>query len=338
MDKPILSLAPFQGITTSHFRSVFFKYFSGYDRAYAPFLKAIREPMARSHFRDLLEESPRSGGGLGRNGGQPGGQGPYRLIPQVLTKDGNELLDTARRLAALGYTEVNINMGCPFPMVANKGRGSGILPHPQVVDKMLVIALGKSPIPISIKLRTGRSDAGEIYPILEILRSYPLAEIILHPRTGIQMYEGRADLAAFGDALALSDRSLAYNGDIFSRADWEERAALFPKVSHWMLGRGALRNPFLAREIRGDPPGPAERFSLLRAFHNEYFELQASRFGSGKQTLDIMKGLWYYLCHSLPQPQESFLALRRCKQAADYLNQVESLLQKAQAAALAGGA
>jgi tRNA-dihydrouridine synthase B len=309
-DRLILSLAPFQGITDSLFRRIFFSCFSGYDRAYAPFIKAVAGKASDSHYRDVRGEAG----------------APYGLVPQLLCNRGDELLESARRLAGMGFREVNLNMGCPFPMVANKKRGSGILPHPEMVDRMLSQALPACPLKVSVKLRLGRKSAQEMRPILDVLNRHPLTELILHPRTGIQMYRGSVDLEGFGEFLSLSRHPVAYNGDILSLGDFQERRRRFPSVAHWMLGRGALRNPFLAAEIKGHAPGAEERSALIKRLHDEYFSAQAARFGSGKQLLDIMKALWTYLAWSLHEPEAFLVKARRIKDMERYTRLIQESL------------
>jgi tRNA-dihydrouridine synthase B len=307
---PIISLAPFQGITDFRFRRVFFQVFPGYDKAYAPFIKAIAGPFSASHLRDLLDPPPEG----------------VAIVPQVICNEAEALAGTAARVADLGYGEINVNMGCPFPMVANKKRGSGILPHPDLIDRMLDGALPRCPVPVSVKLRLGRFAAEEMLAVLGVLNRYPLEEIVLHPRTGVQLYGGSADLGRFGEFLSLSRIPVAYNGDILSREDWAERAKTFPSVKHWCLGRGALRNPFLAAEIRGEAPAGAERIAAVARFHDAYYGIQVERIGRNKQLLDIMKAVWQYLAHSLPEPEEFLLEVRRVKTVDRYRAAVDRAL------------
>lgn len=299
---PFISLAPMQGLTTKEYRRAFFARFGGYSRAYAPFVKAVAGKVAARHYREILSEA----------------EAPYDLVPQVICNDGNELAETARQVAGLGYRELNVNLGCPYPMVANKRRGSGILPHPDTIDRMLEGGIRGSPISISVKLRLGRSSPAEAPAVFEVLDRYPLAEVILHPRTGIQMYEGRADAERFAECLSLSRHPLTYNGDILEPAGYRALKRRLPAVARWMIGRGALRNPFLALEILSREPGGRERIAALDAFRREYEETYERRFGGTRQLLDIYKGFWSYLAFSFPRPEERLMELRRLKSLEAY--------------------
>ncbi len=308
---PRISLGPLQGITVAPFRAIFFDLFDGYDASYAPFIKAVSTPCSDRHYRDIL--------------GGPGSSPP--LIPQILCKTGPELRESARRIAGYGYGELNINMGCPFPMVASKGRGSGLLDKPDQIDRMLGEGLAGSPLKVSVKLRLGRNSKDEMHRVVEVLNRHELCELILHPRTGIQMYQGRVDLEAFGEFLALSRHPVAYNGDIRSLRDIEALSARFPGVSHWMLCRGALMNPFLASEAKGIAPEPGRRREALARYHERYLEAYVSRFGRGKQALDVMKGFWSFLAYSFAGAEGFLARMRRLKGFERYDELVEEIME-----------
>lgn len=311
MPDDFFSLAPLQGLTTKEFRRAFFARFSGFSRAYAPFVRSVPARVSPNHYRDILSEAGAA----------------YDLVPQVICNDPGELAETARQVAGLGYRELNVNMGCPYPMVANKRRGSGILAHPELIDRMLDGGIAGSPIPISVKLRLGRAEPGESQAVFDVLNRYPLAEVILHPRTGIQMYEGKADADAFAACLALSRHPLTYNGDILRPSDYRELKERFPAVRRWMIGRGALRNPFLARGILGGLPGGEGRLAALDAFRLDYEAAYRERFGGTKQLLDVFKGFWTYLVWSFPRSEELLVSLRRLKSLDAYRDWADALFR-----------
>jgi tRNA-dihydrouridine synthase len=298
-----------QGITSKAYRELFFARFPGFSRAYAPFIRSVPDIVSSRHFKDLLGEA----------------DAPYELVPQIICNDPGELACTAAQIADLGYREMNVNMGCPYPMVAHKKRGSGILSHPELIDRMLGEGLPRCPIPVSVKLRLGRHDPAESKAVFEVLNRYPLAEVILHPRTGIQMYSGSPDLERFAECLALSHHPLTYNGDILTREGFRGLAARFPAVRRWMIGRGALRDPFLGSEILGRAPSWPERLAALESFRRGYEESFERRFGRTKQYLDSLKGFWAYLAWSFPRPEERLAELRRVKRVDDYEAWADSL-------------
>ena len=89
--------------------------------------------------------------------------------------------------------------------------------------------------------------------LIPVFNRYPLKRIIVHPRTGVQMYAGTVDLDAFESCLANITHPVVYNGDIHNLDRFRALEARFDKVSGWMVGRGILADPFLAETIKRAP-------------------------------------------------------------------------------------
>jgi len=304
---PFVSLAPLHGVTGRVFREAFFAFFPGFDEAVAPFIPATLSASAdEKQFRDLL---PLEGG-------------PVPVVPQLLCNDGAAFASTSARLAAAGYSEVNWNLGCPYPMVANKKRGSGLLPHPDLIDRILAEALPLCPIPVSVKIRLGRNSAEELGPLMAVLNRYPLSRVIAHPRVGVQMYEGRVDLDGFSAAAAACRHPIAYNGDIRSAADYRALKARFPSVGSWMIGRGALADPFLAGDLKG-LPRPADELPLVKAFHDELYLSYVDRLSGPRHALDKLKEVWSFLGSSFLESERVWKLINRAKTPGEYAEAVE---------------
>jgi tRNA-dihydrouridine synthase B len=138
-------------------------------------------------------------------------------------------------------------------------RGSGLLMFPETIDTLLAAITAQIPMPLSVKIRLGRQDKEEIHDLIQVLNRHPLDHVILHPRTGIQMYRGAADHDAFGAAMEACVHPFVYNGDITDTSSFSTVRHRFPGIRRFMIGRGLLANPFLPEEIRGMSPdfGPA---------------------------------------------------------------------------------
>ncbi len=274
-----VSMAPLHGVTTRVFRNAFVKHFPGFDYAMAPFILSVPSPHARNaHFKDLFPEY---------NVRIP-------LVPQVLSNDAAGFVQTAAALAELGYAEVNWNLGCPYPMVTGKRRGSGLLPYPESIERFLDEACARSPVPVSVKLRLGLVDAREIMAIIPVLDAFPLKRVVLHPRIASQLYGGDVDLDAFAEATSLSRQELGYNGDIRDVSLWRSMVARFPMVNEWMIGRGAVSDPFLPGRIKGERL-PDDPVATIAAFHDDaYFGYRETLSGQ-RHALDKMKEIWSYL-------------------------------------------
>ncbi len=99
------------------------------------------------------------------------------IVPQIIGNNHENFIPLARQLSDLGYKTVNWNLGCPFPMVAKKQRGSGLLPYPDKIDNFLEKTVPAIPNQLSIKIRLGRKTPDELVKLLPIFNRYPLQEI-----------------------------------------------------------------------------------------------------------------------------------------------------------------
>ena len=254
MSQPFLSLGPFQGITDAPFRNVFKKHFGGIDKYYTPFFTGIHK---EDHAKNLQGEEI-----------DPRFNDVETLTPQILSTDAEEILRFAKQCKQLGYKEINLNMGCPFPRVANKKRGCGLLPYPDKVEAMLERVFEEIDVKFSVKCRLGYFSPEEIDAIIPIFNRFPLSELIIHPRIGKQLYKGDADVERFRALIPYINAPLVYNGDIFSVDSFNrilgiindgpstpfdnlrDRSGTCKTINQFMLGRGILANPFLAEDIK----------------------------------------------------------------------------------------
>lgn len=236
----MIYLAPMQGLTEITFRKAYYKVFglSGIDMAISPFISLTHGTLANAYkkIKDVLPEYNAQS---------------LPLIPQILGNEIPQFIEMANRLGEIGYDEVNWNMGCPVTKVAHKKRGSGLLPYPDVVDNILSKVLPNVSTRISLKIRLGYYSPDEVFNLVSVFNRYPLANVVIHPRIGLQMYEGDLFLDVFAQAVADIKHKIIFNGDIFSVADYAKIQRLFPTISDVMIGRGAVLNPLLPLEIKG---------------------------------------------------------------------------------------
>ena len=306
-----LILAPLRGFTDVVFRNAFGRCFGGIDEAIAPFITSIPGRRIKpSHLADLAPD---------QNQGIP-------LVPQILGNDGDMFICLARTLRDLGYSEINWNLGCPYPMVAKKRRGSGLLPHPDIIDRLLEQIFSACGGPISIKTRLGRHTADEMAPLIAVFNRYPLARIIVHPRTGVQMYDGSVDLDAFGYCLSRINHPVVYNGDINDPMVFDAIAERFPAASGWMLGRGVIANPFLGELIRGKKLCDDDRKTRFAEFHEALLTGYATRFSGPGHVLDRMKGFWRYFSSSFSNGRRILKKVRRTSSLSSYRRIVRAAL------------
>ncbi|MBR7023155.1 MAG: tRNA-dihydrouridine synthase family protein [Bacteroidales bacterium] len=304
-----LSLGPFQGITDAPFRNVFKRHFGGIDKFYTPFFTGIHK---EEHAKNLQGEEI-----------DPKFNDVETLTPQILSTDAEEILRFAKQCKQLGYKEINLNMGCPFPRVANKKRGCGLLPYPDMVEAMLDRVFEEIDINFSVKCRLGYFSPDEIEAIIPIFNKFPLSELIIHPRIGKQLYKGEADVERFKRLIPYINAPLVYNGDVFSVNDFGRiRNAVLP-MNRFMLGRGLLTNPFLAEEIRMGAWNAPERTERLHAYVIDLYKDRLRHAGGSPKVLGRMKELWSYLMYSFEESQNVWRKIKKINALREYEDAVE---------------
>lgn len=295
---PVLSLAPIRGVTHAAFRSSFARRFGGVDRAMAPYV--VPEGGALPPATKLRDAMPACNRSL-------------VTVPQILTDDPAAFVLTARAYLQAGCEEVNWNLGCPYPMVTRRKRGAGLLPFPDRIDAFLDIACGAMGDCVSVKLRLGLHDASEVGPVLGVLDRYPLAEVIVHPRTATQMYRGRADLDAFVRCVEASRHSLTYNGDIVDVTSFREKREALPTVRRFMIGRGAVSNPSLPTALREGAHEARLDCTRLLAMHDDLLEHYRQTLSGPAHVLHKMKELWGYWARSFDPKSKPLKKVLRAK-------------------------
>ncbi|MCF8057405.1 MAG: tRNA-dihydrouridine synthase family protein [Desulfocapsa sp.] len=306
--EPELVLAPIRGITDCHFRTIFHRHFPGFDSALAPFINPQRHSSFHpKQIKDVLPERNQS----------------LAVVPQLLHTDPEDFLFLACRLQELGYKEVNWNLGCPAPMVTRKNRGSGLLPFPEQIYSFLDHVIPRLPMQLSIKTRLGYEKKDELLSILPRLDAYPLSEIIIHGRLGSQLYRGDVDRESVRRCLENSKHSIVYNGDITAKDIFFNLQHQFPGINKWMIGRGALANPFLAGEIKGMKV--MEQGERLKPFHDELYLCYHEILDGPAHLLGRMKQLWVYLSEFFPPQQKSWKKIKKCKTEEKYQQVVEEI-------------
>ena len=294
-----LYFAPLEGFTDAIYRRVHHAVFGGVEKYFMPFISPSRSLSFTS--RQQADFSPKE------NAGVP-------AVPQILAKDPDRFLDMARLLRDAGYTEINLNLGCPSGTVTAKGKGAGMLRDPDALSRFLDAVYAKAPLPISLKTRAGWESPEEWPRLLEIFCRYPVHEWILHPRTCREFYHGTPHRDFYRQAVEKTPFPVIYNGDLLCEADCRTFAACELGGAGWMLGRGLLTNPALAQTIRG-----GERLTLesLRAFHDrlyyEYLKNWPEHAAVGR-----MHGLMGYLLYAVDCPSPIRRALRKATTAEEY--------------------
>lgn len=276
-----IHFAPLQGYTEVFYRNAHAACFGGADVYYTPFVRLEKEGFRRKDIRGL----------------EPAENCVPRLIPQLIAPTPEKAEAVLSLFIEKGYTEADINLGCPFPMLAKRHNGSGLLPYPEEVKALLELTLKYPRISFSVKMRLGWERPDECLALAPVINDFPLRHVTMHPRLGKQQYKGKADLEGFAAFLHLCRHPLIYNGDIDSPEDIRRIQELFPAVAGVMIGRGLLANPALATEYKENRSlTPDEIKEKLYAMHASVYERYAAQLeGGDAQLLNKMKVFWEYL-------------------------------------------
>lgn len=303
MNTTLLS-SPLQGFTDFRFRNAFHKYFGGIDTFYSPYIKLNGKLIIKgSYERDILPENNTT----------------LEVIPQIITSDADEFLFVAKYVQELGYKELNWNLGCPYPMVAKCGMGSGLIKNTDQIEHILKRVHNETDIIVSMKMRMGYENPTEILDVFPILDQYPIKNIAIHARIGKQLYKGGVDLDSFQNCLAHTKHKLYYNGDITSVAKFQEMQKRFPSIDHFMIGRGLIADPFLPSMIKNNTiEYPKNRFEIFEAFHDTIYQ-EYDAYLSGPTPIRMkMLGFWEYFSESFSNPQKTYKKIKKAGNSKNY--------------------
>lgn len=305
-----LYLAPLQGFTDYIYRSAFNELFGKPDAAFSPFLNSYK--IDQRIYRDVLPE---------RNV-------DYTLIPQLLGNDAAKMLHLTKGLVDMGYNEINLNFGCPYPMVTKHFMGAGLLPFPERIDALLNELFTHGNCKYSVKLRLGLTQNTDWKPLVSVFNRYPLTEVIIHPRTAAQMYKGETDIDSFKEFADELKSPVCYNGNINTLEDFQQLSAQFPAITRWMIGRGILANPLLFKEIQENQKvSEKEVVEALGKIHDRLLHLNTNRLNGDSHLLNKMKPYWEFFGTWLEGKEKGLKRIRKASNIDNYKSACNDVLK-----------
>ncbi len=303
-------LAPLCGVTDHIYRTICFE--QGCDTAYTEMISAMGylcAPDQRAQKELMLR-----------------GENEKRLILQLFGKDPETVAEAARRISRLGiYDGIDLNMGCPARKVACSGEGCGLMKDPVRAGKMMEATVRASALPVSVKMRTGW-DHGHINAVefARMAETAGIAEISVHGRTREQQYSGCADWNIIAEVKQNVAIPVFGNGDVFSAGDALRRIRE-SGVDGVLIGRGALGNPWIFRQIRqaseGKTPSettPEERRCMIL----HHYEMMLQSRPENIAVREMRKHIGWYL-HGLRGSAKIRNEINHCSRPEEVFSMLE---------------
>ena len=275
-----IEFAPLQGYTDATYRYWHNRLIGGISCYYSPFIRIEKSDIRAKDLRDIL---PENNEGL-------------NLVPQIIVNGKDELDFLSAKIRELGYSRIDINLGCPFPLQTKKGRGAALLSDPQKVQELMEAIKDNDDIHYSVKMRLGMSSAEEFYPLIDIINDAPLRHVALHPRVATQQYKGNVDMLSFERISGEITHPLIYNGDITNLGEINSIDSRYATLSAIMIGRGLLSDPCLSYEyVNNVQLSNKEKIAKILELHAHLLEHYSARLQGDSQLLVKMKTFWEYL-------------------------------------------
>lgn len=271
--------APVQGHTDAPYRNIHSRVY-GSTTYFTPFIRVEKGELRKKDEKDA--EAALSG--------------EAKTIAQVIFRDNIELSSLVAKLKDMGHKEININMGCPFPLQTARGRGAAAVGRQECAQAVREVIQQHPDIEFSLKMRLGMIDDNEWRPLMDTLNSLSLSHLTVHPRVAQDQYSGELRLERFKELLSLSRNPVVYNGDIRTPEEASVILEKFPGISGIMIGRGVLARPSLISEcIEGQQWSREKRVETMLYFHDALLdEYKETLIGGDHQILSKIKPFWEY--------------------------------------------
>jgi tRNA-dihydrouridine synthase B len=257
---PVLALAPMQDVTTLQFWQVMARY-GGPDAYWTEYFRVHGNSCPDKWILRSI---------TGNSTGRP-------VVAQLIGNDIPALVRTAKALQQLPVAAIDLNLGCPAPVVYKKCAGGGLLREPRRVDAILGALRDAVGIKFTVKTRIGFDSPAVFEELLPIFARHSLDLLTVHARTVTQMYRLPVHYDLIRTAVETMPCPVMANGHVYSANQALEVLAQ-TKACGLMIGRGAIRNPWLFEQVRQRKRGVSVTLP------------------TGRDVLDYIRALWESRC------------------------------------------
>ncbi len=298
---PFLALAPMQEITDGAFWSLV----HGYGGADVYWTEYFRVHADSTPEKKIVEAITRN------TTGRP-------VVAQMIGNDIPALVRTAQVLQTLPVAAIDLNLGCPAPIVYRKCAGGGLLREPARIDAILGALRQAVSVRFTVKTRVGFASVDEFDALLKVFARHSLDALTVHARTVAQLYRLPVHYDLIRQAVEAMPCPVIANGHVYSAAQAQALLAE-TKARGLMIGRAAIRSPWLFAQIRQQLAGEAVTYPTGRdvlGYIRALWDSQAAFDKPDKVRCERMKKFVNYLGEGVPGP---FLhRIRRAQTAAEF--------------------
>jgi len=229
---PWLALAPMQDVTDAAFWKLMHRY-GGADVYWTEYFRVHAVSRPEKWILESIENNAT---------GKP-------IVAQMIGNDIPSLVRTAKELEQLPVAAIDLNLGCPAPIVYRKCAGGGLLREPQRIDSILGALRDAVRIKFTVKTRVGFASPTEFEALLQVFAKHSIDLLTVHARTVAQMYRLPVHYDLIRQAVDTLGCPVMANGHVYS-AEQALEVLTQTKASGLMIGRGVIRNPWLFNQIR----------------------------------------------------------------------------------------
>ncbi|MDR2436424.1 MAG: tRNA-dihydrouridine synthase family protein [Puniceicoccales bacterium] len=305
------ALAPMRNVTTRAFCDLFL-HCGEPDLYVTEFLRAHATSTIERNIEEIL---------VNRRSTRP-------IFVQLLGREPAELIRVAGLLSSYNIRGIDLNFGCPMAKIYRKDVGGALLKKPWVMDEILSEMEKNVRIPLSVKIRTGFGDDATFEQIIGILAQHNLAHVTVHARTVCALYREKVNFERVKFAKSVLKCKVFANGDINSA----QQACDVAKWTHCdgvMIGRAAIRNPFIFRQIRelqANLPCFVPKFRDIHAYILRLVDAVEKTGSNGKKQVNSLKKYFNFIGQCVDSHGEFLHRIRRSTSKSEMFATIDSCI------------
>lgn len=309
--EPILALAPMQDVTDLAFWRLMARH-GGADVYWTEYFRVHGDSRLEKYILQSITENPT---------GRP-------VVAQMIGNDVTALVRNAKELQQHPVAAIDLNLGCPAPVVYRKCAGGGLLREPQKIDAILGGLRDAITIPFTVKTRIGFDSPDVFDTLLRLFEKHSIDLVTVHGRTVTQMYRPGVRYDLIAHAVRELPCPVLANGNVHEP---EQALQLLAETGArgLMIGRGAIRNPWLFDQIRqlrrGESPCLPVGREVLQYIH-ELWDAQITPDAPENLHVQRMKKFMNFIGEGVPPADKFLFEIRRAQTRRDFFSICEAYL------------